>query len=236
MAGVQLEFTGPGGERYATTSTATGSVCIDLPPGQYGVALNIAGYGAKRSQLTVPSAMPHHFRLLSDTLLGYVWPMYTTAGVGDGGGAGEFRCHSAEAFKLSLWRYGEHKAHERKIGWFDEHGPRATVQVTPDGDYTQTGAQWNKVGFPNPQHKQYIQAPESTGLYYFHAEAESGAFFSFRKSPCPTRPCAWHCADTSWLISPRTGFGTAWIVAPAPRAEGDPPRPPVALMMANMNW
>jgi hypothetical protein len=33
------------------------------------------------------------------------------------------------------------------------------TQVTPDGDYTQTGVQWNKVGFPNPQHKQYIQVP-----------------------------------------------------------------------------
>lgn len=32
---------------------------------------------------------------------GYVWPMYTTAG-----GAGEFRCHSPVAYKLSLWRYG----------------------------------------------------------------------------------------------------------------------------------
>ena len=161
IPGVYLEFSSADGkDRYAATSTATGAVSIDLPAGQYEVALNLAGYGAKRSQLTIPSdAKPHQFRLLKDQLLGYVWPMYTTAG-----GAGEFRCHSPEAFKLSLWRYGERKSHAMKIGWFDEHGPRATVQVVPDGDYTQTGVRWNSVGFPNPQHKQFLQAPSTTGL------------------------------------------------------------------------
>jgi hypothetical protein len=106
VPGVYLEIGGADGRRYAVTSTATGAVCVDLPDGTYDVALNLPGYGAKRSALTVPSAKPHHFRLLKDQLLGYVWPMYTTAG-----GAGEFRCHSAVAYKLSLWRYGERKAH-----------------------------------------------------------------------------------------------------------------------------
>jgi hypothetical protein len=200
----QLELTAPDGvTRYSAVSSATGGVYADLAPGTYEVALNARGFGAKRSRLIVDSDQanhrPHHFRLLRDQLLGYVWPKYTRAG-----GAGEFRVHSHVAYKLSLWRYGEQKVHERKIGWFDEHGPRATVQVTPDGDYTQSGVCWNQVGFPNPQHKQFIQAPSRTGLYYFHAEAENGAFFSF-----------------PWLVAPAAGSG---------------PRPPVALMLADINW
>ncbi len=202
VPGVHLEIRGADGQRYVASSTATGAVCVDLPDGTYEVALNLAGYGAKRSVLTVPSPKPHHFRILKDQLLGYVWPMYTAAG-----GAGEFRCHSPAAYKLSLWRYGERKVHNRKIGWFDEHGPRATVQVTPDGDYTQTGVKWNSVGFPNPQHKQYIQAPEKTGLYFFHAEAENGDFFSF-----------------------------PWIVSPPPLKPDEHREAKVALLLANMNW
>ena len=200
VANCQLELVAGGGQRYVATSTATGSVYADIEDGTYEVALNARGFGAKRSTLIKgPGQKPHHFRLLKDQLLGYVWPKFARAGE-----AGEFRVHSHVAYKLSLWRYGERRVHERKIGWFDEHGPRATVQVTPDGDYTQTGVQWNKVGFPNPQHKQYIQAPPRTGLYYFHAEAENGEFFSF-----------------------------PWVVAPA---AGSGPRPPVALMLADINW
>jgi hypothetical protein len=30
------------------------------------------------------------------------------------------------------------------LGWFDEHGPSAVMQVTPDGDYSRTGfVLWN---------------------------------------------------------------------------------------------
>lgn len=71
------------------------------------------------------------------------------------------------------------------------------------------GVKWNSVGFPNPQHKQYIQAPEQTGLYFFHAEAENGDFFSF-----------------------------PWIVAPPPldSSSGEQREAKVALLLANMNW
>ena len=48
----------------------------------------------------------------------------------------EFRVHSVEPYQLSLWRYGFQKELVRSLGWFDEHGPRATMQITPDGDYT----------------------------------------------------------------------------------------------------
>jgi N,N-dimethylformamidase len=32
------------------------------------------------------------------------------------------------------------------------------MQVTPDGDYTQTGVQWNKVGYLSPHHLQKVEA------------------------------------------------------------------------------
>ena len=72
--------------------------------------------------------------MLKDDLLGYAWPKWVRAGE-----ASEFRVHSDAAYKLELWRYGWKKELVRPIGWFDEHGPRATVQIVPDGDYTQTG-------------------------------------------------------------------------------------------------
>ena len=58
--------------------------------------------------------------------------------------------------------------------------------------------------------RRYIQAPEETGLYFFHAEAENGEFFSFR-----------------------------WIVAPPPLSSDSPGKQreaKVALLLANMNW
>jgi hypothetical protein len=98
--------------------------------------------------------------------------------------------HSDSAYKLELWRYGKAKERIRTVGWFDEHGPRATVQVTPDGDYSRTGVQWNLHGYTNPHHKQFIEAPSRSGLYYIHAANEAGAFFSFPWIVAPPRPLA----------------------------------------------
>ncbi len=53
------------------------------------------------------------------------------------------------------------------------------MQITPDGDYMQTGVQWNKIGYGSPHHTQLVSAPERSGLYYLHAKTESGKFFSF---------------------------------------------------------
>ena len=82
----------------------------------------------------MPTVPPHHFRLLSDGLLGYAWPKWVRAGE-----ESEFRVHSVEAYKLELWRFGWEPEFVRPLGWHDEHAPRATAQVTPDGDYTRTG-------------------------------------------------------------------------------------------------
>ncbi len=132
-----------------------------------------------------PDRPPYQFRLLADGLLGYAWPKWVKSGE-----LSEFRVHSVEPYDLSLWRYGIEKQLIRRLGWFDEHGPRATVQITPDGDYTQTGVAWNKHGYANPVLHQFVAAPERSGLYYFHARTAKGAAFSFPWIVAPARPSA----------------------------------------------
>ena len=168
-----------------TRSRADGSVVADLGPGDYRVTLAKHGYGSKRVQMSVAEGLLYQFRLLSHGLLGYAWPKWVKSGE-----KAEFRIHSVEAYKLSLWRYGLKKEHVKKTGWFDEHGPGATVQISPDGDYTQTGVEWNKFGYTSPHHKQFIEAPARSGLYYFHAQGESGKFFSFPWIVAPAAPHA----------------------------------------------
>ena len=173
LEGVALEFES-GSDPVEARSRASGAVYADLSPGKYRVTLVKAGYGAKRVEMIVEEGRPHQFRLLSDGLLGYAWPKWARAGE-----KSEWRVHSPEAYKLELWRYGFEKEHFRSLGWYDEHGPRSVLQITPDGDYTQTGVSWNKTGYGLTYHKQAIVAPERSGLYYFHAKTESGRFFAF---------------------------------------------------------
>jgi N,N-dimethylformamidase len=187
LAGVQVELIGSAASAstvsVATSSRASGSVHADLSAGRYEVVLAKDGYGAKRITLDLPTPEPHQFRLLKDDLLGYVWPKWVR-----GGDSSEFRVHSDAAYKLELLRYGLAKEFIRTIGWFDEHGPRATIQITPDGDYSQTGVAWNKFGYTSPHHKQFVTAPERSGLYYFHARSEAGRFFAFPWIVAPARP------------------------------------------------
>ena len=182
---------------HAARSLADGSVRVDLEQGTWKVTLNRPGYGARVVDVEIrDDHEPVHFRLLDDCLLGYAWPKYAKSGE-----RSEFRVHSPEQYHLSLWRYGWEKELVRAIGWFDEHGPRATVQITPDGDYSQTGVEWNRFGYTSPHHKQYQTAPEKSGLYFFHAKGESGAFFSFPwvVAPAePTEPIAVLASDITW--------------------------------------
>ena len=184
LPGVHVELIGPGGS-VAIHSRATGSVHADVPPGRYEVVLASNGYGAKRVLLDLPTSEPHQFRLLPDELWGYVWPKWVR-----GGDSSEFRVHSDAAYKLELFCYGLDKEFTRTIGWYDEHGPRATIQITPDGDYSQTGVAWNKYGYTSPHHKQFVTAPQRSGLYYFHAKSENGRFFSFPWIVAPATPQA----------------------------------------------
>lgn len=185
LADVALEFLDAAGRSWEARSRASGAVHADLPPGEYKVVLQKPGYGSKLSRVTVPSSTPHHFRLLTDGLLGYAWPKWVR-----GGEASEFRVHSVEPYKLELWRYGWEPEFVRGLGWHDEHGPRAVMQLTPDGDYTQGGVRWNSVGYASPTHRQTVPAPERSGLYYFRAFTGSGRRFSFPWVVAPEKPSA----------------------------------------------
>jgi hypothetical protein len=186
VADVAVEFIDGAGRSWETRSRASGSVWLELPPGPYEVVLVKPGFGSKRSRIEVAAGRPpHHFRLLSDGLFGYAWPKCVKSG-----DVAEFRVHAVEQYKLELWRYGWDKEFVRGLGWHDEHGPRATMQITPDGDYTRTGVGWNKVGYGSPSHQQLVEAPARSGLYYFHARTPSGLSFSFPWIVAPARPSA----------------------------------------------
>lgn len=168
-----------------TRSRATGAIYADLKPGNYRVTLHKDGYGSKHVDLEIGKGERHKFRLLSDRLTGYVWPKWVHSGE-----RSEVRFHSVEDYVLELWRYGRKKEFVRTIGVFGEHGPRARMQITPDGDYTQTGVNWNKVGYEGRARIKQIEAPEQSGLYYLHARTKSGEFFAAPWIVAPKEPTA----------------------------------------------
>lgn len=185
LADVAIDFE-RNNELIATCrSSARGMVEADIPPGAYTVTLNKTGYGAKSVSSEIVPGKTVQWRLLSDSLLGYMWPKWVKSGQ-----RAEFRVHSPEPYRISIWRHGLRKEQESLVGWFDEHGPRSTIQITPDGDYTQTGVGWNRVGFAPSVHSQSVVAPVRSGLYYVHAETESGRFFSFPWVVAPAKPAA----------------------------------------------
>jgi N,N-dimethylformamidase len=220
LADVVLEFTNASGESWETRSRASGSVHIDLPAGDYVVTLQKHGYGSKRVAMRSLQPRPMQFRLLADGLLGYAWPKCVRYGE-----QSEFRVHSVEPFKLELWRYGWEKEFIRGLGWHDEHGPRAMMQITPEGDYTRTGVGWNKIGFANPAQSQLVQAPEKSGLYYFHASTRAGATFSFPWIVAPAKPhaaIAVLASNITWNAYNNFGGRSNYI-----HADEFPPKPTV---------
>jgi N,N-dimethylformamidase len=217
---VLLEFQGPDGSSLEARSRSSGAVHADLPPGDYRVVLQKPGYGAKFSRITIPLSEPHQFRLLTDSLVGYAWPKWVRSGEHS-----EFRVHSVEPFKLELWRYGWEPEFVQSLGWHDEHGPRATMQVVPDGDFTQTGARWNEVGYRNSVHSQHVPGPARSGLYYFRTFTTSGRQFSFPwiVAPArPTAPLAVLASNINWNAYNSFGGRSNYI-----HADGCPPTPTI---------
>ncbi len=226
LADVAIEFRSMSGERHALRTTASGAVLADLVAGEYEVSLAKPGFGSKRVKLRLPLAAPHHFRLLSDRLLGYAWPKSCRAGK-----PVQFRVHSVEPFKLTLWRYGLRKECVKNVGWYDNHGPRAATQVVPDGFFAESGVKWD-AGL-GTVHQQKIIAPEQTGLYYFHAKGESGAFFSFPLVVAPAKPqaaVAVLASTNTWNAYNPFGGRSNYIMAaqvidePIVNSKGDLPR------------
>ncbi|HMN27566.1 MAG TPA: carboxypeptidase-like regulatory domain-containing protein, partial [Caldilineaceae bacterium] len=122
LAEVGVEFEQNGRTVAVVKSTPRGGIYADLAPGDYRVTLVKAGYGSKSVTVALGEGEPQQFRLLSDCILGYMWPKWVKSGA-----RSEFRVHSPEPYRLSLWRYGWQKEFVRLLGWFDEHGPRAVM-------------------------------------------------------------------------------------------------------------
>ena len=176
------EFQAADGAITIVRSSPRGALYGDLAAGEYVVTLSKAGYGSKVVRLKFGET-PHQFRLLSDGLLGYMWPKWVRSGE-----QSEIRVHAVEQYQLSLWRYGLQREFLGVIGWYDEHGPRATMQITPDGDFTQAGVQWNKEGYGPADCTRLITAPARGGLHYLWAKTASGREFSFPWVVAPATP------------------------------------------------
>ncbi|HZY63743.1 MAG TPA: carboxypeptidase-like regulatory domain-containing protein [Edaphobacter sp.] len=180
-----LEIAAPDGTTTVLKSSPSGAFFGSIAPGTYKVVVAKGGYGTKRVTCTLGSGEPYQFRLLSNTLMGYMWPKWARSGE-----RSEVRANSREQFQLTLWRYGLKKEYVRTLSWYDEHGPNAVMQITPDGDYSQTGVNWNNVGYLSPHIQQFIEAPERSGLYYLWARTPSGESYSFPWVVAPANPRA----------------------------------------------
>lgn len=185
LSKVNLEVVSPDGTRTILESSSSGAIFGSLVADTYHVVLAKDGYGSKRVTCILGSGEPYQFRLLSRTLMGYMWPKWTVSGE-----RSEVRAHSHEQFQLTLWRYGLKKEFIRTLSWYDEHGPNAVEQITPDGDYSQTGMNWNTVGYLSPHIQQFIEAPERSGMYYLWARTPSGESYSFPWVVAPAKPQA----------------------------------------------
>jgi hypothetical protein len=175
-----------GGARVATVESGpAGAVEADVSPGEYEVTVSKEGFGTKRRTVEVTAGGSRQFRLLSNDPLGYVWPEWVRAGE-----EGTCYLHTPEEAKLSLWRYGAEREHVRQVTWYDNHGPRTGLQRTPDGDYTETGVEWDDYAGSTDAFEVTVEAPEESGLYLFHMETKSGAFFAFPWVVAPAEPTA----------------------------------------------
>jgi N,N-dimethylformamidase len=135
------------------------------------------------------------------------------------------RLQASREFQLSLWRYGLKVTPERMIGWFDEHGPRANLQVLPDNDFTQTGVCWNKHGYPSIPVSHIVSSPTRSGLYYFWARDRAGEQFSFPwvvAPPLPAAPIAVLACTNTWNAYNNFGGRSNYI-----NPDSLPPRPTV---------
>ncbi|MFN8540565.1 MAG: carboxypeptidase-like regulatory domain-containing protein [Thermomicrobiales bacterium] len=194
IADAAVDFERDGVSVATTHTTARGAIYADLPPADYRVTIVRDGFGSKTVTMRPDPDTPYQFRLLTDRLLGYMWPKWVRTGE-----LSEFRVHAVEPYRLSLWRYGLKKELIRLVGWFDEHGPRAVMQITPDGDYTQTGVRWNQEGYGGPTSPNSSPAP--------HAPASTTS--TPRPNPAP---------------SPSPGSSPP--PPPAPRSPSSPPPTP----------
>ncbi len=220
LSGVALEFVDDRGRSWEARSRATGAVHADLPAGDYTVTLQHPGFGAKHSKVSLPDAVaapvPAARRRPERLRLAQVGPRRRGRRVPGP------RRRTVPPGTLAIRLVARIRP---RLGWFDEHGPRATMQVTPDGDYTRSGVEWNKVGYNSPTHHQFVTAPEQSGLYYFRARTPSGLRFSFPwivAPPRPTAPLAVLASNITWNAYNSFGGRSNYI-----HADELPPTPTV---------
>ncbi len=161
-----------------------GRSTLDLPPGEYRVVLQKAGFGAKFS---ARHACRQPRRITSDC-----------SQTGCSGTPGRSGCAAAKRrssastpSSRTSWNCGgtggSRSSCAASAGTTNTARARC-MQVTPDGDYTQTGVEWNKVGYANSVHSQHVAGPERSGLYYFRASTASGRQFAFPWIVAPAKP------------------------------------------------
>jgi len=193
VCGATVEFR-QAGRSWTLTSSPAGGLYGDLPEGDYEAIVACPGFGSKRTRLTVTPDHPHLFRLLGDGFLGYMWPTWCRSGE-----TSEYRVHSLDQFRLDLFRYGWTKEFITSYGWCDEHGHRAMMQITPDGDYSGSGVAWNHTGYTLEFQKHGLTAPDRSGLYYLHATTLDGRFTNFPWIVSPLTPSADICVLASTI-------------------------------------
>jgi hypothetical protein len=99
------------------------------------------------------------------------------------------------------------------------------MQITPDGDYTRTGVEWNKVGYRHSVHSQHVPGPERSGLYYFRASTAGGKRFGFPWVVAPAKPqaaLAVLASNITWNAYNNFGGRSNYI-----HADGLPPTPTI---------
>ena len=64
------------------------------------------------------------------------------------------------------------------------------MQITPDGDYTQTGVEWNKHGYANPHLHAVRRCTRALGPLLLPRPTARGAEFAFPWIVAPARPAA----------------------------------------------
>ena len=100
LADVLLEFQRDGQTVTIVRSTPRGAVHAGVPAGEYMSRLVKPGLGSKTVRMNAHPSEPFHFRMLSDCILGYVWPREVKAGQ-----RSEFRVHSPESYRLIIIRF-----------------------------------------------------------------------------------------------------------------------------------
>ena len=171
--------------RLDISSSASGALSAELPPGRYRITLAKDGYGRKWIECDLPATAPLQLRLMSQSPCGFMWPKWVKAG-----SHSEIMVHAHEQFRLSLWRYGRTKEAAGVVSWFDEHAAHTTEQLLPDEDFTQGGVRWNRTGYPSVHPQQLLRAPQRSGLYYLWGRTLSGRQFSFPWVVAPAQACS----------------------------------------------